>query len=212
MQAKPRNRRSEGDSPYAKGYDPQPCAAHGFESSCCFSVPSSSTSRGPGRLAAIRERGGRVVVIDPRRTKTAAAADEHHFIRPGTDALALFAVVHTLFDEGLVNLGALESTVEGVDLVAAAARDFAPETVAATCGIPADTLRRLETMALMSDVELPLEALRDQVGSAVNLIVQVSRFNDGSRKVTHVTECLGYVRDRGYQLPYFGQRIQRLAK
>ncbi|MEK6609059.1 MAG: ATPase, T2SS/T4P/T4SS family [Myxococcota bacterium] len=65
---------------------------------------------------------------------------------------------------------------------------------------PADTLRRLETMALMSDVELPLEALRAQVGSAVNLIVQVARMGDGSRKVTHVTQCLGFAPGEGYRL------------
>src|SRR4029077_14773242 len=56
----------------------------------------------PGRLRAIRRRGGRVVVIDPRRTRTATEASEHHFIRPGTDAFFLFALVHTLFAEGLV--------------------------------------------------------------------------------------------------------------
>lgn len=57
---------------------------------------------------------------------------------------------------------------------------------------PRDTLSRLETMSLMSDVEMPLSALRMQIASAVNLIVQVSRLSDGSRKVTHVSEVLGY--------------------
>ena len=53
-----------------------------------------------GRLRAIRARGGKIVVVDPRRTRTADEADEHHFIRPGTDALLLFALVQTLFDRG----------------------------------------------------------------------------------------------------------------
>ena len=57
---------------------------------------------------------------------------------------------------------------------------------------PKDTLTRLEVMAMMSDVEMPLSALRIQLASAVNMIVQVSRFQDGSRKVTHITEVLGY--------------------
>ena len=57
---------------------------------------------------------------------------------------------------------------------------------------PRDTLSRLETMAMMSDLEMPLVALRIQLGSAVNLIVQVGRLQDGSRKVTHVTEVLGF--------------------
>ncbi len=54
-----------------------------------------------GRLRGIRERGGKVVVVDPRRSRTAEHADEHHFIRPGTDALLLFALVHVIFEEGL---------------------------------------------------------------------------------------------------------------
>lgn len=57
---------------------------------------------------------------------------------------------------------------------------------------PRDTVSRLETMAMMSDVELPLAALRIQLASAVNIICQVSRLQDGSRKITHVTEVLGY--------------------
>ena len=91
----------------------------------------------PGRLEAIMARGGRVVVIDPRRTRTAEAASEHHAIVPGTDAHLLFAIVHTLFDEDLVELGALEGLVEGIADVEQLARDFAPETVAAACGVDA---------------------------------------------------------------------------
>lgn len=66
---------------------------------------------------------------------------------------------------------------------------------------PRDTVTRLETMAMMSDIEMPLQALRIQLASAVNMIVQVSRLQDGSRKVTHVTEVLGYDQNTGtYQL------------
>ncbi len=79
------------------------------------------------RLRAIRARGGRVVVVDPRRTETAAEADEHHFITPGTDALVLFAMLHTLFAEGLVDLGRLASMVGGLDAVRGVAARFAPE-------------------------------------------------------------------------------------
>jgi pilus assembly protein CpaF len=57
---------------------------------------------------------------------------------------------------------------------------------------PRDTVSRLETMAMMSDVDMPLEALRIQLASAVNIICQVSRLQDGSRKITHITEVLGY--------------------
>ncbi|MBK8169943.1 MAG: CpaF family protein [Sandaracinaceae bacterium] len=65
---------------------------------------------------------------------------------------------------------------------------------------PIDTCNRLETMALMSDVGLPLFALRAQISSAIDLIVQVSRLQDGSRCVTHITETVGYHPEGGYQL------------
>jgi anaerobic selenocysteine-containing dehydrogenase len=97
----------------------------------------------PGRVKAVRERGGTVVVIDPRRTETAKIASEHHFIRPGGDAPFLLAIVHTLFDEGLVDLGAARGLVGGLETVERAVRDFAPETAAAHCGIAADVIRRL---------------------------------------------------------------------
>jgi anaerobic selenocysteine-containing dehydrogenase len=96
-----------------------------------------------GRLRAVRERGGRVVVIDPRRTRTAELADEHHFIRPGTDALLLAALVHTLFEEGLADAGAIAEHVEGVDEVRAATEAFGADEVADACGIPADDIRRM---------------------------------------------------------------------
>ena len=57
---------------------------------------------------------------------------------------------------------------------------------------PRDTLTRLETMCMMSDIDMPLTAMRVQLGSGINVIVQVSRLQDGSRKVTHITEVLGY--------------------
>ncbi|HEY3188498.1 MAG TPA: molybdopterin-dependent oxidoreductase, partial [Solirubrobacteraceae bacterium] len=96
-----------------------------------------------GRLRAIRARGGRVVVVDPRRTRTAREADEHHFIRPGTDALLLMAMVHVLFAEDLVALAALAEHVEGVDELRALATDFSPGAVAPVCGIAAPEIRRL---------------------------------------------------------------------
>jgi len=65
---------------------------------------------------------------------------------------------------------------------------------------PIDTLNRLETMAMMSDVEIPLAAMRAQIASAINFIVQTSRLLDGSRCVTHITEVLGYDSTHGYQL------------
>jgi len=98
----------------------------------------------PGRLRRIRERGGAVVVVDPKRTRTAERASEHVPIRPGTDALLLMAMVHTLFAERLVDLGdGVGELVSGVDVVEGLARDFTPDAVAGPCGIDAGTIRRL---------------------------------------------------------------------
>ncbi|MDH3214273.1 MAG: molybdopterin-dependent oxidoreductase, partial [Myxococcales bacterium] len=97
----------------------------------------------PGRIDALRARGGRLVVVDPRRSETARRADEHLFIQPGSDAYFLFALVHTLFEEGLVRLGHLESCVRGLEAVRTLAKDFAPETVAGATGIEAPRVRRL---------------------------------------------------------------------
>jgi anaerobic selenocysteine-containing dehydrogenase len=96
-----------------------------------------------GRLRAIRARGGKLVVVDPRRTRTAREADEHHFIRPGSDALLLFALVHTLFAEDLADPGARAEHVSGLDAVRELAAAFAPEAVAGACGIAAPEIRRM---------------------------------------------------------------------
>jgi anaerobic selenocysteine-containing dehydrogenase len=97
-----------------------------------------------GRLRAIQERGGRFVVVDPRRTRTAEAADEHHFIRPGTDAHLLFGMVHTLWAEELVDIQPrIAEHLEGLGEVIGLAHAFSPEAVAPVCGIAADDIRRM---------------------------------------------------------------------
>src|SRR5215211_1151242 len=96
-----------------------------------------------GRLRRIRERGGKVVVVDPRRTRTAEEADEHHFIRPGTDALLLAGMACTLVQEDLVDPGRLNEHLDGLEQVTAGVRDFTPELVAGACGIDAAEIRRM---------------------------------------------------------------------
>lgn len=99
----------------------------------------------PGKLRALRRRGGRLTVIDPARTRTAELADRHIAPRPGTDAALLFAVVHVLFDEGLAvpDLGGIADLVNGVDDVRDLAAAFTPEAVAEHCGVPAAEIRTL---------------------------------------------------------------------
>jgi len=111
-------------------------------------VSNGSVTTAPdfgGKLKALRRRGGRLTVIDPARTRTAALADRHLAPRPGTDAALLFAVVHVLFDEDLVSpdLGGLAADVTGMDELRSLAVDFAPEVVADHCGLAADDIRGL---------------------------------------------------------------------
>ncbi len=96
-----------------------------------------------GEIEAIRARGGRTVVVDPRRTGTADRADEWVPIVPGTDAALLLAIVQVLFADGLVDLADVADFVLGVETVEAVARPFTPEAVADACGVPAETIRRI---------------------------------------------------------------------
>ena len=96
-----------------------------------------------GRLRAIRERGGKIVVVDPRRTITAEHADEHVAIRPGTDALLLASLAQVLFAEELVALGRLTPHVTGVDEVRELVAQFKPEAVADLVGLAPEEIRRM---------------------------------------------------------------------
>ncbi len=97
----------------------------------------------PGRLEAIIERGGKVVVVDPRRTRTAAHASQHVPIRPGTDALLLIAIANVLVAEDLVDPGDAAPYIEGLDRIPAIVAPFGPDAVAAHTGIGAEQIRTL---------------------------------------------------------------------
>ena len=97
----------------------------------------------PRRLQEIRERGGKVILIDPRYNETARLADRHLFIRPGTDVLLLLALLHVVFQEKLTRLDHLASFTKSVKTVADLVIQFSPERVAATTGIHANEIRNL---------------------------------------------------------------------
>ena len=102
---------------------------------------SMMTAPGFGRrLKDVRKRGGKVVVIDPRRTETAAVADEHHFVRPGTDAAFLLALIHEV-----ISLGAARPAeyVDGLATIETVVEAWTPERAAGITGIPADVIRRI---------------------------------------------------------------------
>jgi anaerobic selenocysteine-containing dehydrogenase len=93
------------------------------------------------RLKAIQARGGKLVVVDPRRSETAAIADQHVFVRPGQDAALLAGLLHTLLEEGLTRGSHLP--VEGLALVRSAIEDFSAEAMSGRCGVPAASIRQL---------------------------------------------------------------------
>ena len=109
-------------------------------------VSNGSLMTAPGmsrRLEEIRKRGGKVILIDPRRNETARFVDRHLFIRPGTDVLLLLALLHVVFDEQLTQLDHVGSFTDGVDSVARMVAEFAPARVASITGIEAGQIRLL---------------------------------------------------------------------
>ena len=96
-----------------------------------------------GRASAVRARGGRLVVVDPRRTETADLADEHHFIRPGTDVYFLLGLVNAVLSHPQRVMGRLQPWVSGVEAFAAAVAPHTPERMAPLCGVGEEAIRRL---------------------------------------------------------------------
>ncbi len=97
----------------------------------------------PDRLDAIRERGGTVVLIDPRRSETVSHVSQHHAIRPGSDAFLLAAMCNVVFDEGLVDLGVVESYVRGLDEFRGLIAPYTPDVAERMTGLDASTIMTL---------------------------------------------------------------------
>lgn len=109
-------------------------------------VSNGSLMTAPGmsrRIREIRQRGGKVILIDPRRNETASVVDEHLFIRPGTDVLLLLSLLNVLLDEGLSCPGKLERFTNGLDLIPNLVHEFTPERAAPITGIDASQIRKL---------------------------------------------------------------------
>ena len=104
-----------------------------------------------GRMKAIQKRGGKIVVVDPRRTRTAKIADQHLFIRPEKDALLLFSMIHRIFASKGVNLRHLENMVEGLSELEKIAKNYSPETVAEFVGIDAQSINTLADEMMAAD-------------------------------------------------------------
>jgi anaerobic selenocysteine-containing dehydrogenase len=95
------------------------------------------------RIKEIRQRGGKVILIDPRFTETARLVDRHIFIKPGTDVLLLLALLQVVFDEGLTRLGQLASFTKGLETISKLVAGFSPEKVASITGIDSGQIRLL---------------------------------------------------------------------
>lgn len=168
----------------------------------------------PGRLKALRARGGRLVVVDPRRTRTAKLADEHLFIRPGSDAYLLFAIVHTLFAE---NLTTVRVEAEGIEEVRAAATAFPPERVAERTGVPAETIVRLArelAAAPTAAVYARIGTCTAEFGTLTQWLVDVLNVLTGNLDrpggaMFATAAALGIVRTRPFRLGRWTSRVRQ---
>lgn len=95
-----------------------------------------------GHARAMQARGGKLLVVDPRRTETAALADEHAFIQPRGDVFLLLGMLHTLFHRGWARLAAAEPWAQGLPALQAAVQAYTPAKMASLCGIDAATIER----------------------------------------------------------------------
>ena len=149
-------------------------------------VSNGSLMTAPGagkRIQAIRARGGKVVVIDPRHTETAELADRHHFIRPGTDAYLLLGMLHTLFAEKLTRPDRLGPMTDGLDVIEREVAGFPPERIAAVTGIDAGAIQKLarEFAAAKSAVAYGrLGACTQEFGTVTTWLVTVLNLVTGN--------------------------------
>ena len=128
----------------------------------------------PNRMRALKSRGGRLVVVDPRRTETAKIADAHHFVRPGSDAFVLLAMLNVLFADDLVSA---PNWVRGVEAVRLAVAEFTPSYAEERSGLPAETIRSLthdlaaaQSAAVYGRVGVSTQAFGAVAHWAINLL------------------------------------------
>ncbi|MFB8008003.1 molybdopterin-dependent oxidoreductase [Nocardia sp. NPDC056000] len=171
----------------------------------------------PGRLKALRQRGGKFVVVDPRRTRTAKLADEHLFVRPGSDAYLLFGIVHTLFAEHLTEV---RVPVRGLDEVRDAAAPFTPDVVAERTGVAADTVVRLArelAAAPTAAVYARIGTCTAEFGTVTQWLVDVINALTGNLDspggaMFANAAALGIVRTRAFRLGRWNSRVRELPE
>jgi anaerobic selenocysteine-containing dehydrogenase len=186
-------------------------------------VSNGSLMTAPGvrdRLKAIRERGGRVVVIDPRRTETAKHASEHVAVAPGGDPFLLLGMLHTIFADGSARLGHLADCTDGLAAIEALVADWSPERAAPLAGIDAPTIARLarEFAAARSAVAYGrVGVCQTQTGSLTHWLINVLNAVTGNLDspggamfTTPAVDVLSLV-DRATGAPHWGTYRQRVS-
>ena len=146
-------------------------------------VSNGSAMCSPGidkRLRDLKSRGGRLIVVDPRRSETAELADEHLAVRPGSDAALLAGLLNTLFTRGWVAEAHVSKQASGVNELRRALLDFTPERVAPFVGIDAEAIEdlaralhetpRAAVYGRMGTCVQPFGALATWLIDAVNLV------------------------------------------
>ncbi|MFM7204101.1 MAG: molybdopterin oxidoreductase family protein [Myxococcota bacterium] len=181
------------------------------------------------RIKDIRKRGGRVVVLDPRKSETAELADRHHFVRPGTDALVLLAMLQVLTSEQRLKPGRLTPQLVGLEQLEALAAPFKPETVAAHTGLTAAEIRTLAvelseapTAAVYGRMGVSVQAFGGLCAWLINLLNIVTGNLDREGGVLFATPAIdaveatakagqkghaGYYHSRVRGLPEFGGEL-----
>lgn len=181
------------------------------------------------RIKDIRKRGGRVVVLDPRKSETAELADRHHFVRPGTDALVLLAMLQVLTSEQRLKPGRLTPQLVGLEQLEALAAPFKPETIAPHTGLTAAEIRTLAvelseapTAAVYGRMGVSVQAFGGLCTWLINLLNIVTGNLDREGGVLFATPAIdvleatakagqkghaGYYRSRVRGLPEFGGEL-----
>ena len=142
-------------------------------------VSNGSLSIMPGakrRIKAVRDRGGKVVVIDPRRTETTRLADQHVAVRPGGDLYLLLGMLHVLIDENLCDTAALDKLATGRHELAELVRHATPEAMAVRAGVDADEIRALareHAAAESAAIYARIGICQQETGTLVSWLVMV---------------------------------------
>jgi ferredoxin-nitrate reductase len=157
------------------GADGPPPSYTDIEEADCFLLLGSNTAAcHPILWGRIRERqaqGARVIVVDPRRTDTAAAADLHLQVRPGTDLVLLNAIIAQIDRDGMVDHAYLEGHVDGYEEVLAAAAEWTPERAQAACGVAAQDIAQAARLFGAAGAGLALWSMganQSTEGTAIN--------------------------------------------